>query len=368
MTRALVVVEGAAETVGALRDGAAFVRFFFGPANGDEEAARPARPGEIVFGRVRTVLPAMKSAFVDIGETREAILAIAAGSKAPVVGSAFLFRIKRAAFGDKGAVVEATGDTPPKDARPGRAKTAPTARSLLEAEAGASGLAAPIEIADPETAAAIDAAIDASLERIEPLQGGGRLIIDETEGGAVIDVDAGEAARPGARPVNDRINAQAAAALYGALGRRRIGGRIVVDFLPPSSAEARAALVASLKAGAAFYPRRLGRLSVDGLLDMTAPRVADSLLGHATEPADERLVRPGRRLTLDFAARRAVRALERRLGARPSGRLRLIVGADLQRYLGRNGHWLDRVAARYGARFEVTVDVARQARTYDVAE
>jgi Ribonuclease G/E len=364
----LRVVAGGAETVGAVFERETIVRLLFAPAIGDEGLKRPAAPGDLYIGRVRTIAPALKAAFVDIGEAREALAPTPAGKAAPLVGAGLVFRVRRAALGDKGAVIEATGEPAPKDARPGRRETGEGAIALIEAQAKALGFDLVADAATPAIAASIDLAIGTALERTAPLPGGGRLVIDETEGGAVIDVDLGEGAAARGRAVNDRMNDAAATALFGELSRRAIGGRIVVDFLPPSSAEARAALFERLKRAAPFYQRRLGRLAADGFLDMTAPRFGESLLGYATEQAGPDFIRPGRRHKLDFAAKRAIRALERRLETAPSRRLALIASTELADYLAANRRWLERVAEKHGARFDLRPDPTRPERNYDVAE
>ncbi|MEX0643931.1 MAG: ribonuclease E/G, partial [Parvularculaceae bacterium] len=196
-----------------------------------------------------------------------------------------------------------------------------------------------------------------------------RLTIDETEGLTVVDVDAGAAADGATGRLNDKVNAAAAARLFRELARRAIGGRIVVDFLPPSNARARADLKDALKeARRGVFDCRFGKLSDDGLFDLTAPRDRLSLLELATEPAGADWPRPGRRFTLDWQAKAAIRALERRLAAAPASRPRLTADPVIVDFIAARPQWAARLAARFGARFEVSKDAQIRDRSFDVSK
>ena len=184
----------------------------------------------------------------------------------------------------------------------------------------------------------------------------------------VVDVDAGEAADGATGKLNDKVNAEAARRLFIELSRRGIGGRIVIDFLPPSNAAARNALLTRIEgARRGVYDCRLGKLSVDGLLDLTAPRDRLSLLELATEH-DTTAPIPGRRFTLDWRAKEAIRQLELALTRESSSRFRFLLGAGVHEYISdKRFLWLSRVAEKFGARFETICDEKLGDRDFDIA-
>jgi len=393
MTRRLFVACGAAETVAALVADGEIARFFFAPARGDETAPRRAETGDIVLGRIKASSPALGGAFIDIGAAQDGFAPLKSSAKAPPEGARALFRVRRPAIGGKGAVLDADWrrGLPPKRQSSLTLEGPPRLLSqtfdpvLLVALRAADLGPAEIIVDQPDAAHALasdgvtasceagrvaaldfEGAIAAALEPVVALGGGARMMIEETSGGCVVDVDAGPAAEASRKP-NDAVNRRAAGALFGELGRRGIGGRVIVDFLPPSSPAARKALAAELENNAAPFERRLGALAPDGLLDLTAPRRDLSLLERASAPAGEGLIRAGRRLTLDWAAKRAIAALEWRLSRYP--RLRIVLEADpaLARYLEDRPQWLARLADRHGARALIEA-APRPERTFDVRE
>ena len=209
---------------------------------------------------------------------------------------------------------------------------------------------------------------EAALQRIALLPGGGRMIFNQTEGPCVIDIDAGAASGGTSKPVNDKINTAAAVSLPGELSRRAIGGRIVIDFLPPSSRDAHGKLSKQTAEIAKHLGGRAGKLSKDGLYDMTLPRTRMSLLECATEPAGDDWPIAGRRFTVDWIAKEAMRKLERSLARNPSSRPRLVVSRDLKDYLDAHDSWTARLIEKYSARFSIDADDSRENRTYDLVE
>ncbi|MBI1365124.1 MAG: hypothetical protein GC153_04115 [Alphaproteobacteria bacterium] len=400
MTRRLLIECGSAETRAALIVGEDVTRFWFLPARGDETLHRQVAAGEIVVGRVRTVAKPLDGAFVDIGDVREAFLPLRGGKA--VEGEKAIFLVRRPALGSKGAVLS----------RNWKQRLAPEIGRALEAEAArkddpgrlgpamdpalqafgcaSSRTSSDIEIVvDARDAAGLfggagavitfedapfekfgaDEALEAALDRAAPLPGGGRLLFDEAEGATVVDVDSGAAAGGGREGLNDQTNAAAAARLFKELSRRAIGGRVIVDFLPPSNAGARRRLLQALdQARKDVFDCRFGKLAADGLFDLTAPRERLSLLEHSTESAGARWVRPGRRLTLDWRAKAAVRALEARLRARPSASFVLFAEPEIAAYLEDRPQWMTRISARYGARFAMRRDQNMREPGFDVAE
>jgi Ribonuclease G/E len=393
MTLSLVIDCGAAETTAALVSGNEIIRFFFAPARGDEAVPRRLEAGDIVFGRIKKTAPALSGAFVDIGGGDAFLPAKKDG--APVEGAPAIFRVTRPPLGGKGAVLSADwrqslpqpiadalakSDGAPRLLSAGidsavlialRAQMfAPASISLNRADAAAALAASGFSAVVDERAVdeiAIEEAIAQALEPEIALGEGARMLFSETPGGAVIDIDAGSASNDSRKP-NDRVNAMAAMRLFPELSRRGIGGRVIVDFLPPSSAAARRALLEKLLAETGdLYERRLGKLAPDGLLDLTAPRRDFSLLERASETSGEGALVQGRQATLDWAAKRAVAALERRLRRQPRHHFALEAGAEIMRYLKTRPQWRSRLAERHGARFDFRLK-ERLARSFDVAE
>ena len=392
MKPSLRIASGAAETIGALFVGGEIVRFLFAPARGDEALPRTAETGDIVLGRIKASAPALGGAFVDIGAGKEAFLPANGRENPPAEGALRAFAVRRPALGGKGAVLGLDwkrGLSPPLVDAISNAKGTPgllmqsfdaafqiarraqqfgaleiiadrpeAQRALAEAGVKAACDDSPVVALD------IEVALDRSLGPVASL-GGARMTFEETAGGCVVDIDAGAAAEAMRAP-NDAVNGEAARRLFAELSRRSIGGRVIVDFLPPSSPSQRRALQDLLVTGAAYFERRSGKLAPDGLFDMTAPRRDLSLLERASEAADEGLLRAGRRPTLDWTAKRAIAALEIRLAGHPRLRLALDAGEDVVRYIEDRPRWLARLAERYGAR--ASMSISGRGRSFDVRE
>lgn len=400
VTRRLVIECGAAATRAALLAGEEVIRFWFGPARGDESLPRSARAGDIYTGRIRSVSKPLGGAFVDLGGDRDGFLPFGKDA-APVEGARAIVRVRRPALSGKGPLLAADwrkglGDDAASAlmaqaeemAEPG-ALGAPVDAAVQAYVQGAAGGTLHEAVVNDGAAAAMLRAYGAERVTVEPapfqvygadealasafareaaLPGGARLIVEEAAGGAVIDIDAAQAAGGASGRLNDKVNRAAALAIPGELARRAIGGRVVIDFLPPSGAEARKRLVETLKQGArGVYDARFGRLSADGRFDLTAPRARLSLLDEACEPAGAGWPVPGRRFTLDWRAKEAVCALERTLAAQPKARPRLVAGAAIGAYLrDRRPQWAARLADRYGARFAIEDARRGEERAYTV--
>lgn len=393
MTRALLISCGAAQTLGALIDGDEILRFFFAPARGDETLPRRLEAADIVLGRIKTTAPALSGAFVDIGADADAFLSSTAKAKLPPEGALQLFRVRRPAIGAKGAVLVPDWRRGLSAQRQAQMKAEGVPRLLSQdfdpvfqvvlRAAALSPAAVVVDRTEAERALALDGiaatcdasriasagleeAIAAALDPVVPLAGGALMTIEETAGGAVVDVDSGATADAARKP-NDKINDLAAHRLFSELSRRSIGGRIIVDFLPPSGPPARAQLLKAVAETSALVDCRVGKLAPDGLLDLTAPRRDFSLLERASETAGDDFIRQGRRLTLDWTAQRAIAAAEARLQRHPRLRLRLEASGELARHLDARPQWLARLAERHGARVTLAM-TARPERSFDVVE
>lgn len=400
MTRRLFIACGAIETRAALIAADEIIGLWFGPARGDEGLARAPEAGDIHQGRIKAISKPLNGAFVDIGSAREALLPFPKEGGPTVEGARAIVRVRRPAIGAKGPIVAADwrqGLGVEEISAIAAAAETPTPRRLNTGEDAALRAwrffadrkparvmfdsvdaaqswrriekSAPFEIVDgAEISRNLDAVLDAALDRVVALPGGARLIIDETEGLTVVDVDAGATIEGAGARVNDRVNAAAAAVLFQELSRRGIGGRVVVDFLPVGNRAARAAFLKTLAdAPKDGYDCRLGELFADGLFDLTAPRTRLSLLEQASE-LDGASPRPGRRFTLDWSAKRAIGALEQVLRSAPASRPRLLAGVEIGDYLAARPQWRVRLAARYGARFDIVADPKLEGRSFDLAE
>lgn len=397
--KVLLIECGVAQTRGALLVADQPMAFFFAPARGDEAKPRKAISGDVKMGRVRRVVPAIGGAFVDIGDEEDALLSFSETSPKPNEGAAIAVRVRRPAIGTKGAVVtmdwrkslsardiqEIEGNI--SGAKPGDCLSAAVDASV---EIARQAKGAAIKINDATAAAALkqalptaqveieqdlfdhydgDAALEEALEHVVSLPGDGRLIFDQTEGPCVIDVDAGALAGTASQSVNDKTNSLAASRLYGELSRRAIGGRIIVDFLPPSSGASSKALLQMLREQVAKpLGGRAGNLSKDGLFDMTLPKTSASLLERATRPAGSQWPVSGRQFSLDWIAKEAIRRLEQALSKASSARPKLVVSSDLSDYLNQRPEWTDRLAEKYTRRFSIDIDQQKSANTYDLAE
>lgn len=404
VTRRLVIECGAAETRAAFLVDDEPLHFWFGPARGDESLPRLPQPGEIFAGRVRSVAKPLNGAFVDIGAARDGFLPFTKNAKPPVDGAAVIVMVRRPQIDAKGAVltldwkeklnvdaaaileeqassmrIGALGE--PADAaiqafvHCGPASLSgdraiitndPAAKRLIEDYASA-----PVEFGDAVfKLLQLDQAIAEALEPFVSLEQGGVLNFHETQAGALIDVDSASAAAGATGRLNDKINLAAAVRIFPEISRRAIAGRVIVDFLPPSGAAARAKLAETVKDNLTLFDRaRFGKLSADGLCDFTIPRQRLSLLMSMTEPAGKGWPVEGRLFTLDRAAKSAGSALEGALTARPSGTPRLIVASDIADYLvTKRPQWAERLRSKFGARIRIEADAIREARAYELVD
>ena len=398
--RRVVIECGAAQTRAALLEGDDALKFWLAPARGDEAEPRAVEDGDICLGRVTSVSKALHGAFVDIGDASPAFLPFARNDSPPSEGAVAIFGVKRPPLGAKGAVLfmnwrkdassalraeaQAEAQTNRRPRRLGASadaavaiarKAAPFADNIVidGVDAAAALAIAGFESVIDDGAvfdADLGAAIDEALLQAVVLPGGARMTIEETAALVAIDVDMGAAAETSAVMINDAVNRAAAARLFRELSRRSIGGRVVVDFLPPPAAAAKRQAFAELLGGADqdLFPRRGGKLAPDGLYDLTAPRRESSLLHRATEIAGAEWPQPGRRLNLEWRAKAAIGRLERQLRDAPSRFVRLVASPDLAAYLRARPGWTVRLGERYGARFLIEEERSLGDRNFDIVE
>jgi ribonuclease G len=189
--------------------------------------------------------------------------------------------------------------------------------------------------------------LQAALEPVVPLPGGGSLVIQPTAALTAIDVDGG-----GRRPLE--TNLEAAQEIARQVRLRRIGGTIVVDFIDLATKPDRARLFSALRAAFAgdSAPVQIFPMSPLGLVQLSRKRVGRSLAAEFGRPcpacAGAGMLASLRRQTLGLIAE-----LERRspqpVGAR--------VAPDLHDYLTGNAAsiWA-RFGERHGARPALAVD------------
>lgn len=202
------------------------------------------------------------------------------------------------------------------------------------------------------------------------MAGGGKIIIDETEGPTIIDIDSGEMDRSAAH-ASTSVNRNAASLLMREISVRGIGGRVVVDFLPPANAKEKEELLAILKRYAKLLSGvRVGRLHTDGLFDFTLQKTGPSLLEQATEKVSGGLVRDGLKLSDDWIAREIMFEVERRLKFSTSSvKLEVVASKKLiNGVFAENNHWTRHLSERYGPRLKFTADGASEEWDYEIHE
>lgn len=384
-----VIIEcGVAETRAALLVDDVVWKFWFGPARGEEASDGFPHAGRRFVGRVKAVDKGLNAAFVDLGDGRDAFLALKKSNEAHCVDGALIeVEIKAPPRQSKGAALKFVGAL--EEGEPGRLP--PFSDPAVEAAETIGGDADEILINDGAALRALRAAgfenarhethpvalfqkhgadqeFEAAFDRIAPLPRGGRLIIDEAQALTAIDVDTGGLSASSPARLREKIAFAAAEEAMRQISLRDIGGHIVIDF-PDIPGEAgrkrfqthlRKVLARLAGAGAASFSR-------SNLYSFTAPHRALSLLDRSTEKAHAEPI-AGRRFTQEAAAKMALAALERRLRAEPSARFRLCAGAHIRDFLKENEKWLDRVTDRYGPRFDIAADPKLGDRRFDLAQ
>lgn len=385
----LIVECGAAETRAALLKNGIVWKFWFGPARGDEASDGFASAGRRFAARVKTIDRGLAAAFVDLGDGADAFLPLKKHSEPHCADGAMLeVEVKAPPRQAKGASLKFIGPLPPH-AAPGRLPPFAdpaigavqeiggeaeeivvddgAARRLIQ-EAGFEGARHehhPVSLFEKFAA---DAEFEAAFGQSVPLRQGGRLVIDEAQALTAIDVDTGGLAASSPARLREKVALAAADEAMRQISLRNIGGHVVIDF-PDIPGEAgrkrfqdhlRKAMAQIGGAGAAGFSR-------SGLYCFTAPHRALSLLDRFTEYADAAPV-AGRRFTVEAQAKFAVAALERRLRAEPSARLRLCAGQRVYTYLGARPHWLERLKDRYGARFAIVEGKESGGTGFDLSE
>ncbi|MHC8510459.1 MAG: ribonuclease E/G [Rhodospirillales bacterium] len=288
----------------------------------------PDTPGTVILGRVKAVSKPLGAAFVNIGIERDGFLPVAETKTPPHEGQAVCVRVTAPGVDGKGPKLSAKVTPPENIAAPGAAKPprvltpAPPApvrllQGLAETPdvsrdticdticdtAGAMReISAWAETARPEIiphlklwnrpeplfeAEGAEAALEAALAEDIPLPGGGRVTVERTRLGVVIDVDAGEAAARGGGSggLALAVNLEAAAAVARALRARNLSGLIIADFMKMKALNERRQVLRVLDAASQGDPAglRIGGFTGLGLVEMTrarrGPALEDALKG-----------------------------------------------------------------------------------------
>ncbi|MEM1380238.1 MAG: ribonuclease E/G [Pseudomonadota bacterium] len=177
---------------------------------------------------------------------------------------------------------------------------------------------------------AIEDAEDIGLERAVPLDGGGRLVIDEAEALTAIDLDVGTRQGQSGKGAAAHLFRDALRTLKETLSLRAIGGQVVVD-LPRGAVRApkmiRDQLTALMKSdGLTGVPA----VTKDGLVVLVFGQNRASLLETLTEDTeDETFLRPARQFRTDVWAWRAFTAAAKVLRDEPVGQHTLHLAPDV---------------------------------------
>ncbi|CUW41278.1 Putative ribonuclease G and E (RNA-binding protein AU-1/Ribonuclease E/G 138-255) [Magnetospirillum sp. XM-1] len=226
---------------------------------------RPTLLQDCVFsGRVTALDKGLDAAFVELGRGGRAGFLPGAKALGLSEGAAIVVRVRAEARGGKGPLLSpqegfaALGEAPTLLHRPDpleRLRTAfPEARTV------------------PDAHHEVDEALDAALDPVAPLPGGGRLVIEQAAALTAIDVDSA-----GARPAE--TNAAAVAEIARQLRLRNIGGQVVVDFVSGRDRKPLFRLAEALKqaVGADPTPTHVFGVSPLGLVELTRERRGPSL-------------------------------------------------------------------------------------------
>lgn len=301
------------------------------------EGSDPAlQVGARLAARVRKVEPAFASAFLDLGEGREALLAFKPDAR-PVEGSMLEIELRSEPRDSKLAAARVLG---PSDGAPRLLSPPPGLAEQLVA------FARDVRIVEGRKARDMaDRAEAEALETIHPLPGGGSLAIEPTRALVAIDVDLGERKGQDAKRITRQANLAALGAAARLLRLKGLGGIVVIDLVGRGH-DGTALMTA---ARAAFAPDNpgvsIGPVGRFGTMDLSIPRkgraVREILLDVSGHPTD---------LTL---ALRLIRAAETAAQVDTGARW---VAAAAPEIIALAEPLAERLRARIGARLNLTAE------------
>jgi len=304
--------------------------------------------GARLRARVRKVEPALGSAFLDLGEGAEAMLAFKPEAR-PVEGQALEIEIRTEPRRGKLATVRLLG---PAEGAPALLAPAPDLADQLQAfvrdARPVTGRAAR-EMADEAEAEALDV--------LHALPGGGTLAIEPTRALTAIDIDLGERKGQDAKRVTRQANLAAMGVIARLLRLKSLGGLVVVDLV--GRGHDGTALMAAARA--AFGPDNpgvaIGPVGRFGTMELAIPR--------RTRPLDERLRRDDGALSDRTLAQRLIRAIEAEAMSQPGGRVR---AACAPAVAAAAKPLADLLAQKIGARFTIALDPAVPRDRLDIGQ
>ena len=297
--------------------------------------------GARVAARVRKVEPAFASAFLDLGDGREALMSFKPDAR-PVEGRLVEVEVRSEPRADKLATVRVIGAA---DGAPRLISAAPDLATQLKAFAKDGAV-----IEGAKARAVADEAEDEALQVVHPLPGGGTLAIEPTRALVAVDIDLGERKGQDAKRITRQANLTALGVCARLLRLKGLGGIVVVDL--GGRGHGGAALLAAART--AFAPDNpgvaIGPVGRFGTMELSIPRrgrsVREILLDGSATPTAEtlafRLIRQAETAAdQDAGGRLVAHATEpvatlaapliERLKARIGARLTLQVEADWPR-------------------------------------
>jgi Ribonuclease G/E len=311
-----------------------------------EDTPARLRLGARVRGRVRRVEPALGSAFLDLGEGAEAMIAFKPEAR-PVQGQALELEIRTEPRDGKLATARVVG---PGEGAPALLAPAP---DLAEQLANlAKGAAAETGAMARQVA---DEAESEALQTVHALPGGGSVAIEVTRALTAVDIDLGERKGQDAKRVTRHANLTAMGEIARLLRLKSLGGLVVID-LAGRGHDGAALMTAARNAFAPDNPGvAIGPVSRFGTIELTVPR--------RSRAVREILCEPGGRLSDVTLALRVLRRLETDALAQGGARLTAACAPSVAEACA---PLLPRLAERFGARFDLRADLAMPRERFEV--
>jgi Ribonuclease G/E len=304
------------------------------------------RIGARVAARVRKVEPAFASAFLDLGDGLEGLLAFKPDSR-PIQGALLEVEIRSEPREDKLATLRVIG---PADGAPRLLAAAPDLEEQLRTFSRDG-----VIVEGHEARAQADLSEAEALETIHSLPGGGNIAIEPTRALVAIDVDLGERKGLDAKRLTRQANLTALASSARLLRLKGLGGIVIIDLV--GRGHDGNALMAAARA--AFAPDNpgvaIGPVGRFGTMELSIPRrgraVREILLDATGRPTPQTL------------ALRLIRQAETEAAIHPGGRL---TGACAPQVASLAEPLAERLRARIGARFELIIKADWPAERFEV--
>lgn len=302
--------------------------------------------GARVVARVASLAPALGTAFLDLGEGAEAMLAFKPESR-PVRGQSLEIEIRGEPRRGKLAVARWVGEAEGAPRLVGEARSLEDELRALVRDGELVEGSAAREMADEAEAEALDI--------LHPLPGGGVLSVEPTRALTALDVDLGERKGADAKRVTRQANLAALGLAARLLRLKGLGGIVVIDLV--GRGHDGNALMAAARA--AFSPDNpgvaIGPVGRFGTMELALPR--------RVRPLSEILCRDDGQLSDRTLAQRLIRRIEAEAAAQPGARLQARCAPEVA---AAARSLTEMLAARIGARFNVVADPGRAREKVDV--